>query len=252
MLTKKIIPCIDVKDGRVVKGKNFKENKDVASPVDLAKKYNIEGADELVFYEITSAVYDRKPSVDVLKQVINEVSIPLTVGGGIYTIDDFTNALEIGADKVSINTGVIKNPGLITEAANKFGSKCVVFAVDVKKVDGKYHIFTKGGREDTGIDAIEWIKQGENNGAGELVINSMGTDGVKKGFDLPLLKAVSDVVTIPIVASGGAGKTDDFVTLFKELPEISAALAASVFHFNEVKIPELKQALKKNGILVSQ
>jgi len=252
MSIKRIIPCLDVKDGRVVKGIKFKNNIDVDSPVKLAKLYNNSGADELVFYEITSAVYDRKPSVDVLKQVINEVSIPLTVGGGIYTIDDFTNALEIGADKVSINTGVIKNPGLITEAANKFGSKCVVFAVDVKKVDGKYHIFTKGGREDTGIDAIEWIKQGENNGAGELVINSMGTDGVKKGFDLPLLKAVSDVVTIPIVASGGAGKTDDFVTLFKELPEISAALAASVFHFNEVKIPELKQALKKNGILVSQ
>ena len=245
---KKIIPCIDVKDGRVVKGIKFKDNIDVASPVDLARKYCNEGADELVFYEITAAVSDRKPSVDVLKQVINVVTIPLTVGGGIYTIEDFANALEIGADKVSINTGVIKNPDLITEAANKFGSKCVVFAVDVKEVDGNYHIFTRGGREDTGIDAIKWIKQGEQSGAGELVVNSIDTDGVKGGFDIKFLQTVCDAVSIPVTASGGAGCIQDFINLFTEVPNISAGLAASVFHFNEVKIPELKQVLSEMGL----
>jgi len=245
---KKIIPCIDVKDGRVVKGIKFKDNIDVASPVDLARKYCSEGADELVFYEITAAVSDREPSVDVLSQVIDVVTIPLTVGGGIYSINDFERVLEYGADKISINTGVIKNPGLINEAAKRYGSKCVVFAVDVKAVGEKYHIFTRGGREDTGIDAIKWIKQGADNGAGELVVNSIDTDGVKGGFDIKLLKEVCDAVTIPVTASGGAGCIDDFITLFNEIPQIHAGLAASVFHFGDVKIPELKQVLSKTGL----
>jgi len=245
MSVKKIIPCLDVKDGRVVKGIKFKDNFDVASPVDLARQYCKDGADELVFYDITAAVSDRKPNIDVLSQVIKEVTIPLTVGGGIYSLNDFERVLEYGADKISINTGVIRNPGLIKEAASRFGSNCVVFAVDVKEVDGKYHIFTKGGREDTDIDAIEWIKQGTDNGAGELVVNSIDTDGVKGGFDLKLLKAVCEAVTIPVIASGGAGSIDDFITLFKEIPQIHAGLAASVFHFGEVKIPELKTALSR-------
>jgi len=250
MSIKKIIPCIDVKDGRVVKGINFKENKDVASPVDLAKQYNDDGADELVFYEITAATEDRVPNVDVLKQVVKEVTIPLTVGGGIYTLDDFKRALEYGADKVSINTGVIKNPGLIREISGRYESSRIIFAVDVKLVAGVYHIFTRGGREDTGLDAIEWIKRGTGDGAGELVVNSIDTDGVKNGFDLPLLEKVCNAVSIPVTASGGAGSIDDFITLFKTLPDINAGLAASIFHFGEVKIPILKQKLHKNGINV--
>jgi len=251
MSVKRIIPCLDVKDGRVVKGIKFKDNKDVASPVDLARKYCNDGADELVFYEITAAVEGRQPHIDVLKQVINEVTVPLTVGGGIYTADDFGRILDYGADKVNINSGLIKNPNLIKELAQKFDSKCIVFAVDVKLVGDTYRIFAKGGRENTGIDAIEWIKRGVENGAGELVVNSIDTDGVKNGFDLDLLKAVCKAVTIPVIASGGAGSIEDFITLFKEVPEISAGLAASVFHFGEVNIPDLKQALNDNGILVS-
>jgi len=251
MSIKRIIPCIDVKDGRVVKGIKFKDNIDVASPVELARKYSCEGADELVFYEITAAVSDRKPSVDVLKQVVNEVTIPLTVGGGIYTLYDFERALNLGVSKISINSGVIKDPNLISDAAKQFGSNCVVFAVDVKLVGEEYRIFAKGGREDTGIEAINWIKRGVEQGAGELVVNSIDTDGVKGGFDLKLLKAVSDAVSIPIIASGGAGCIEDFVKLFKELPEIDAGLAASVFHFGEVKIPMLKHELISNGINVN-
>jgi len=248
MSIKRIIPCLDVKDGRVVKGVKFEGLGDVASPVDLAKKYNYDGADELVFYDITASVEGRELYADVLKQVAGEVTIPFAVGGGINTIDDFERTLGYGADKVSINSGVIKNPKLIEEAAKKFGSSRVVFAVDVKKVKNEYHIFTKGGREDTGIEAVEWIKRGADSGAGELVVNSIDTDGVKEGFDLALLRAVCDAVKIPVIASGGAGSIEDFITLFKELPEIDAGLAASVFHFGEVKIPQLKQELLKNGI----
>ena len=244
MSVMKIIPCIDVKDGRVVKGINFKDNIDVASPVDLARKYCKDGADELVFYEITSAVDGRKPHVDVLKQVIKEVSIPLTVGGGIYTTDDFERTIDYGADKVSVNSGVINNPNFIKELAQKFDSKRIVFAVDVKLVDSTYYIFAKGGRENTGLEAIEWIKRGVESGAGELVVNSIDTDGVKGGFDIKLLKKVCEAVKIPVIASGGAGSIEDFITLFKEVPEIAAGLAASVFHFGVVNIPELKQALK--------
>jgi len=251
MSVKRIIPCLDVKNGRVVKGVKFEGLSDVASPVELAKRYVNEGADELVFYDITASVEERKLSEDVLRQVAKEVTIPFAVGGGINTLDDFERVLGLGADKVSINSGVIKNPNLIAEAAKKFGSDKVVFAVDVKLVGDEYHIFTKGGREDTGIKAISWIKQGAEQGAGELVINSIDTDGVKGGFDLKLLRAVSEVVSIPIIASGGAGSIEDFIKLFKELPVIDAGLAASVFHFQTVKIPKLKQELKSNGINVN-
>jgi len=248
---KKIIPCLDVKDGRVVKGVKFEELGDVASPVDLARQYCTDGADELVFYDITASVEGRELYADVLKQVAKEVTIPFAVGGGINTLEDFERVLEYGADKVSINSGVIKNPELIKESAKKFGSHRVVFAVDVKKVESNYHIFTQGGRKDTGINAIDWIKRGVDSGAGEIVVNSIDTDGVKKGFDFTLLKAVCDNVSIPIVASGGAGCIEDFIKLFKELPEIAAGLAASVFHFSEVKIPQLKQELHNNGINVN-
>ena len=240
---KRIIPCLDVKDGRVVKGVKFEGLGDVASPVELARKYCKDGADELVFYDITASVEKRELYADVLRQVANVVTIPFAVGGGINTLDDFGRILDCGADKVSINSGVIKNPNLIAEAVKKYGSSRVVFAVDVKQVDNVYRIFTKGGKENTEIDAIEWIKRGAANGAGELVVNSIDTDGVKSGFDLPLLERVCEAVTIPIIASGGAGCIEDFITLFKDLPQIDAGLAASVFHFGEVKIPELKQAL---------
>ena len=252
MKEKRIIPCLDVKDGRVVKGVNFEGLRDVASPVDLAKLYCDSGADELCFYDITASTDGRMLFLDVFKQVAECVSIPLTVGGGISTLDDFETVLGCGADKVSINSGALKNPELIGEAAQKYGSRCVVLAADIKRANGAYHVFTGGGREDTGLDAIEWIKRGEASGAGELVINSIDTDGVKGGFDLPLLKAVCDAVSIPIIASGGAGSIDDFIELFKTIPEIDAGLAASVFHFGEVKIPELKKALRDNGIVVNR
>ena len=248
MLIKRIIPCLDVKDGRVVKGIKFEDIKEVASPVDLAGQYCKDGADELVFYDIAASVEGRLLNIDVLKQIKKEIKIPLAVGGGINTLDDFERVLEVGADKVSINSGAIKNPELVADAAQKYGRHRVVFAVDVKRVGNGYNIFTKGGKEDTKINAIEWIKRGESLGAGELVVNSIDTDGVKGGFNFPLLKAVCDVVTIPVIASGGAGCTEDFITLFKELPEIDAGLAASVFHFGIVKISELKKELAKNGI----
>jgi len=251
MSIKRIIPCMDVKDGRVVKGVRFENINDVSSPVDLAKRYNDSGADELVFYDITASVEGRGIFTDVLRQVVEQNALPLTVGGGINTVDDFSRILDLGADKISINSGVIKNPELISEAAKKYGSERVVFAVDVKKVNDEYHIFQKGGKEDTGIKAIEWIKRGADSGACEIVVNSIDTDGVKNGFDLPLLQAVCDTVKIPVIASGGAGCINDFITLFKTIPEIDAGLAASVFHFNEVKIPTLKQELKKHGISVS-
>ena len=252
MTIKRIIPCLDVKDGRVVKGVNFEGLSDVSSPVELGKFYSDNGADELVFYDITASSEGRKLFIDVFEQVAACVSVPLTVGGGISAIEDFELALERGADKVSVNTGAIRNPELIGDAARKFGSQCVVMAVDVKRLDGAYRIFARGGREDTGLDAIEWIKRGADCGAGELVVNSIDTDGVKGGFDLPLLQAVSDAVSVPIVASGGAGCIEDFVELFKKLPMIDAGLAASVFHFGEVSIPELKKILHESGIPVRQ
>ena len=250
MSIKRIIPCLDIKDGRVVKGVKFEGLSDVSSPIELARQYSNDGADELVFYDITASVEGRKLSSMLLKQVAECISIPLTVGGGIYTTDDFDRVVKLGADKVSINSGAIENPELIRDAARKYGSQNVVFAVDVKRVDGFYHVFTKGGKEDTGMDAIEWIKRGVSLGAGEIVVNSIDTDGVKEGFDLKMLEAVCDVVTVPVVASGGAGNIEDFIKLFKALPEVDAGLAASVFHFGEVKIPELKQVLHNNGIKV--
>ncbi len=250
MITKRIIPCLDVKDGQVVKGVNFANLKTVASPVELAKFYSANGADELVFYDITASAEGRRLFVDVLKEAAQSVFIPLTVGGGIKEVEDFERVLSCGADKVSVNSGAIANPKLITKAAQKYGNQCVVISADVKRVEGKFHVFAKGGREDTGLDAIEWIVRCVGEGAGEVVLNSMDTDGVKNGFDLELLEAVSSVVDVPVIASGGAGKKEHFVELFKTLPKVDAGLAASVFHFGEITIPDLKQTLSKEGITV--
>jgi cyclase len=250
VITKRIIPCLDVRDGRVVKGTNFLDLADVSSPVALAKFYSDNGADELVFYDITASFEERRLFTEILREVAATIFIPLTVGGGINTVDDFDRVLKCGADKVSVNTGAIKNPALIREAAKKYGDQCVVLSVDVKRVDGQFRVFAKGGREDTGMDAIEWVKRGEALGAGELVVNSIDTDGVKKGFDLEMLDAVCNAVSIPVIASGGAGKIEDFTVLFKTLPKVDAGLAASIFHFGEVEIPELKQTLKQQGITV--
>ena len=250
MVTKRIIPCLDVKDGRVVKGVNFAGLSDVSSPVELGKYYSDNGADELVFYDITASSDGRRLFTDILKEVAAKIFIPLTVGGGINTLEDFDRVLKCGADKVSVNSGAIKNPALISDAAKRYGDQCVVLSVDVKRVDGKFTVFAKGGRENTGIDALEWIKRGAESGAGEIVLNSIDTDGVKRGFDIEMLKAVSEIVSIPVIASGGAGNTDDFVTLFKTLPKVDAGLAASIFHFGEVRIDDLKEILYKNGIPV--
>ena len=250
MITKRIIPCLDVKDGRVVKGVNFNNLNDVSSPVTLGKFYSDCGADELVFYDITASSDGRKLFTDILTEVAQNVFIPLTVGGGINTIEDFDRVLKCGADKVSVNSGAIKNPDLVKQGALKYGDQCVVISVDVKRVDGKFTVFSKGGRENTGIEAISWIKKCVSNGAGEVVVNSIDTDGVKKGFDIELLKEVCCAVNVPVIASGGAGSIQDFVTLFKEIPTIDAGLAASIFHFGEVKIADLKKNLKENGIIV--
>ena len=250
MITKRIIPCLDVKNGRVVKGVNFKGLSDVSSPVELGKYYSDCGADELVFYDITASFEGRALFTDILKEVASKIFIPLTVGGGINTLDDFDRVLKCGADKVSVNSGAIKNPKLIEEAAKKYGDQCVVLSVDVKRVDGVFRVFAKGGRENTGMDALEWIKQGVSMGAGEIVVNSIDTDGVKKGFDLEMLGEVLNIVNVPVIASGGAGSSADFIKLFKTLPTIDAGLAASIFHFGEVRIPDLKKELKENGIIV--
>ncbi len=250
MITKRIIPCLDVKDGKVVKGVNFDNLKDVNSPVELGKYYSNYGADELVFYDITASSDGRKLFTEVLTEVAKNVFIPLTVGGGINTIEDFDRVLKCGADKVSVNSGAIKNPELIKQGALKYGNQCVVLSVDVKRVDGKYIVFAKGGRENTGIEALGWIKKCVDNGAGEVVVNSIDTDGVKKGFDIPLLKEVCSIVNVPVIASGGAGSIQDFITLFKEIPTIDAGLAASIFHFNEVSIKDLKDKLKQEKINV--
>lgn len=250
MITKRIIPCLDVKDGRVVKGVNFQDLNDVNSPVELAEYYTKNGADEMVFYDITASAEGRKLFTEVLTEVASKVFIPLTVGGGINSLEDFDRVLKCGADKVSVNSGAIRNPELIRQAAEKYGNQCVVLSVDAARVDGTYRVFAKGGRENTGMDAVEWIREGVERGAGEVVLNSIDTDGVKQGFDLPMLKAVCEVVDVPVIASGGAGCTQDFVTLFQEIPTVSAGLAASIFHFGEVAIPDLKKELKKNDISV--
>ena len=250
MITKRIIPCLDVRDGRVVKGVNFAALRDVDSPVALAEYYTDCGADELVFYDITASAEGRALFTDILRETASRVFIPLTVGGGINTLDDFGRVLKCGADKVSVNSGAIKNPALIGEAAKRYGDQCVVLSVDIKRVDGKFRVFARGGRENTGIEALEWIERGVGAGAGEVVVNSIDTDGVKGGFDLELLEAVCERVNVPVVASGGAGSIADFVTLFNSVPEVSAGLAASIFHFGEVKIAELKRELAKNNINV--
>ena len=250
MITKRIIPCLDVKDGKVVKGVNFQGLKNVASPVELAKYYSANGADELVFYDITASAEGRGLFTDILRETARSVFIPLTVGGGISSISDFERVLSCGADKVSVNSGAIKNPTLIGEAAKRYGDQCVVISADIKRVNGNFHVFAKGGREDTGMDAIEWIKRCVGEGAGEVVVNSMDTDGVKKGFDIELLQKVCEVVDVPVIASGGAGCQQDFVDLFQKIPTIDAGLAASVFHFGEIAIPDLKNTLKNNGIHV--
>ena len=250
MITKRIIPCLDVKDGKVVKGVNFAKLRDVAQPFELAKFYSDNGADELVFYDITASAEGRKLFTDVLTDVAKNVFIPLTVGGGIRGVADFERVLACGADKVSVNSGAIANPEIVSESAKKYGDQCVVLSVDVKRVGGKFHVFAKGGREDTGMDAIEWIVRCVGEGAGEVVVNSMDTDGVKQGFDIPLLQAVCNVVDVPVIASGGAGCQADFIKLFKEVPTVDAGLAASVFHFGEIEIPELKKNLRKEGVIV--
>ena len=250
MITKRIIPCLDVKDGRVVKGVNFLGLADVSSPVKLAKFYSECGADELEFYDITASAEGRGLFVDILREVASTIFVPLTVGGGINTVDDFDRVLKCGADKVSVNSGAIRRPKLIEEAAKKYGNQCVVISADVKRVDGVYRVFAKGGRENTGMEAIDWIKHAVDLGAGEVVVNSIDTDGVKKGFDLEMLDAVLKAVNVPVIASGGAGSTKDFVDLFKTLPTIDAGLAASVFHFGEIEIKELKRELKENNINV--
>jgi cyclase len=250
MLTKRIIPCLDVKDGRVVKGVNFKSLSDISSPVELGKFYSENGADELVFYDITASAEGRKLFSDILKEVASNIFIPLTVGGGINTLEDFDRVLKCGADKVSVNSGAIKDPSIIEKAAKLYGSQCVVLSVDIKRVDGVFTVFARGGRDNTGMDALEWIKRGVESGAGEIVVNSIDTDGVKKGFDLELLSRVCDIVNVPVIASGGAGSMDDFTKLFKEVPSVSAGLAASVFHFGEIAIPDLKKELRRNDIEV--
>ena len=247
MITKRIIPCLDVKNGRVVKGTNFQGLNDVSSPIELAKYYSQNGADELVFYDITASYEERKLFTDILCEVAKNVFIPLTVGGGINTVDDFDRVLKCGADKVSVNSGAIRNPELIREAAQKYGNQCVVISADIKRVDGQFMVFAKGGRENTGMEAISWIKKCVELGAGEVVVNSIDTDGVKGGFDIELLKLVCEAVNVPVIASGGAGNIQHFVDLFKEIPDIDAGLAASIFHFGEVKISDLKEELKKAG-----
>ena len=252
MITKRIIPCLDVKDGRVVKGVNFQGLNDVSSPVELGKYYSDNGADELVFYDITASAEGRRLFTDILTKVAETIFIPLTVGGGINSLDDFDRVLKCGADKVSVNSGAIRNPQLIFEAAKRYGDQCVVLSADVKRVDGVFRVFARGGRENTGMEAIEWIRKGVSLGAGEIVVNSIDTDGVKQGFDLEMLDAVCSAVSVPVIASGGAGCIRDFVTLFETLPRVDAGLAASIFHFGEVTIPDLKAALKANNIPVRE
>ena len=248
MITKRIIPCLDVRNGRVVKGVNFEGVRDVSSPVELGRFYSDSGADELVFYDITASVEGRALFTDILREVASTIFIPLTVGGGINTLEDFDRVLKCGADKVSVNSGAIRNPSLVYEAAQRYGDQCVVLSADIKRVNGEFHVFAKGGREDTGMEAISWIKRCVDNGAGEVVVNSIDTDGVKQGFDIEMLKAVCNAVNVPVIASGGAGCVQDFIDLFRKVPDIDAGLAASVFHFGEIAIPDLKRTLAAEGI----
>lgn len=250
MIAKRIIPCLDVRDGRVVKGKNFVGIRDVESPVELARRYNAENADELVFYDITASNEGRKLFTSVLSEVAREIFIPLTVGGGINTVEDFDRVLKSGADKVSVNTGAIRDPSVITAAAKKYGDQCVVLSMDVKRVNGVFKVFARGGREETELEAVSWAKKGQSLGAGEIVLNSIDTDGVKDGFDIEMLDAICNAVDVPVVASGGAGKIEHFEELFDKVPRVDAALAASIFHFGEVSISDIKQRLRTRGVEV--
>lgn len=250
MITKRIIPCLDVRNGRVVKGVNFDGLSDVSSPVELGRYYSENGADELVFYDITASAEGRALFTDILTEVASTIFIPLTVGGGINSVSDFERVLACGADKVSVNSGALRRPELIGEAAKKYGSQCVVLSCDVKRVDGSFHVYARGGRDDTGREAIEWIRRGVDMGAGEVVVNSIDTDGVRGGFDLELLRAVCSAVKVPVIASGGAGSIAHFTELFQKIPEVDAGLAASIFHFGEVSIDQLKRELDNNGIIV--
>lgn len=250
MIAKRIIPCLDVRDGRVVKGTNFTGLRDVSSPVELGKYYSDNGADELVFYDITASAEGRRLFTDILTQVARSIFIPLTVGGGINTLEDFERVLQCGADKVSVNSGAIRNPELVYQAARRYGDQCVVLSADVKRVEGRFRVFARGGREDTGMEVLSWIRRCVDNGAGEVVLNSIDTDGVRRGFDLEMLEQVSNAVDVPVIASGGAGCEQDFVELFRKLPRVDAGLAASIFHFGQVQIPHLKQTLRENQILV--
>lgn len=249
MLTKRIIPCLDVTEGRVVKGINFVDLKDVGDPVDIARAYNEQGADELVFLDITATSDERKTMVDVVERTAAEVFIPLTVGGGIRSVSDMKQLLQAGADKISLNSAAISRPALIQEGAEKFGSQCIVVAIDAKKTGDFWHVFVKGGREDTGLDAVEWAKKAVALGAGEILLTSMDADGTKKGYDLALNQAICAAVNVPVIASGGCGDAEDIVEVFKETT-VSAALAASIFHYGEVKIPTLKETLRDNGVEV--
>lgn len=251
MLAKRIIPCLDVTDGRVVKGVNFINLTDVGDPVEIAKFYNDQNADELVFLDITATSGNRKTMVDVIKRCAKEVFIPLTVGGGIKTVDDFTEILRAGADKVSVNSAAIANPQLIKEASDRFGAQCVVLAVDAKERDDKsgWNVYTHGGRKDTGMDVEEWIKKAVNLGAGEILLTSMDADGTKQGYDLKLTKTISDMVDVPVIASGGCGSLEDFKDVF-EKGNADAALAASLFHYRELTVSEVKDYLHDNNIEV--
>ncbi len=250
MLSKRIIPCLDVRQGRVVKGKKFKDIQDVDDPATLGKRYSDLGADELVFYDITASAEDRKISLDFVSEVAKNINIPFCVGGGVETIEDFYDILRRGADKISVNSGAVKNPNLIKEASRKFGNQCVVLSIDAKKNDqGTYDVYIKGGRENTHMDAILWARQGETLGAGELVINSIDADGMKEGYDLELLTQITKAVRIPVIASGGAGKMEDFITCLQKT-NVDAVLAASVFHYQEISISELKERLSDEHIPV--
>ena len=250
MITKRIIPCLDVRDSRVVKGVNFGGIRDVSSPVELAKYYSDSGADELVFYDITASAEGRGLFTDILAGVASQIFIPLTVGGGINTLEDFDRVLKCGADKVSVNSGAIRDPSLIGRAARRYGDQCVVISADVKRVNGVFTVFARGGRDNTGLEAIEWLRRCTGEGAGEVVLNSIDTDGVRGGFDIEMLRAVSDAVSVPVIASGGAGSVQDFVTLFKTLPRVDAGLAASILHFGDTTVADIKKALRNEGINV--
>lgn len=249
MLAKRIIPCLDVKDGRTVKGVNFVDLRDAGDPVELAWQYSQQGADELVFLDITATYEKRKTTIDLVKAVASQVNIPFTIGGGINELKDADILLASGADKISINSAAVRNPQLIDDLARSFGSQFVVVAVDTRLIEGKNYVHLRGGRDKTEIITEEWIKEAESRGAGEILLTSMDHDGTKHGFDNPLLKKINDAINIPLIASGGAGNQQHFVDVFEQ-SNVDAALAASVFHYGEILIPELKETLRKNGIVV--